>query len=59
MVRWAEHVGGKRVQNFFKMLFGEPEDKRQLVRPCNKWDGNKLTGLKEVEHEGVDWIYVV
>jgi hypothetical protein len=25
-VRWAEHVECKTVENFFKMLVGEPED---------------------------------
>lgn len=30
--------------------------KRLLGSPRNRWEGNVITGLKEIEREGVDWI---
>jgi hypothetical protein len=44
-VRWVQHVECKTVENFFKMLVGEPEDKNPFGRQSSTWEDNKL-GLK-------------
>jgi hypothetical protein len=30
--------------------------KRLLGSPRHRWEGNGITGLKEIEREGVEWI---
>jgi hypothetical protein len=39
----------------YKLLIGEPEEKRPLGRPRSRWVENMKTGLRETEFCGVDW----
>jgi hypothetical protein len=39
-----------------KILVGEPEGKRSLVRPRHRWGNNTRMHVKEIGWEGVKWI---
>jgi hypothetical protein len=56
---WAGHVAGLgEMQNAHKILFWKPEGKRPIGRPKLWWVDNITMYLKEIEWDGVDWIYV-
>jgi len=42
----------------YKVLVGQPEGKRPLGRPRNRWEDNIMMDLQEVGCEGMDWIDV-
>jgi hypothetical protein len=48
----------RRRRNAYKILVGEPEGKRPLRRPRNRWEDNIRKNLKEMRWEGVDWMYL-
>jgi hypothetical protein len=37
---------------------GKPEGKRPLGRPRHRWVDNINMDLREIEWDGVDWIYL-
>jgi hypothetical protein len=39
-------------------LVGEPEEKRPLRRPRQRWEDNMRMDLREVRWECVDWLRV-
>jgi hypothetical protein len=56
-MRWAGHVarmGAKR--NAYRILVGNPEEKRPLGKPRRRRVDNIKMGLREIEWEGGDWI---
>jgi hypothetical protein len=56
-MRWAGHVarmGAKR--NAYRILVGNPEEKRPLGRPRRRWVNNIKMDLREIEWDGGDWI---
>jgi hypothetical protein len=56
-MRWTEYVArtGER-KDVYRVLVGEPEGKRPLVRHRRGWEDNIKTDLKEVGWEGMDGI---
>jgi hypothetical protein len=52
-VACSAHVGVR--SGVYRFLVGEPEGKRPLARPSNRWDDTTKTNLQEVEC-GMDWI---
>jgi hypothetical protein len=50
-------MGEKR--NACRILVGKPEGKRPLRRPRRRWADNIKIDLREIELDGVDWIYMV
>jgi hypothetical protein len=51
------HEWGER--NAYRILVGKPEGKRPLGRPRRRWVDNIKVHLREIEWDGMDWIYVV
>jgi hypothetical protein len=47
-------MGKKR--NAFKILVGNPEERRPLGRPRRRWVDNIKMDLREIGWDGVDWI---
>jgi hypothetical protein len=47
-------MGEKR--NAYRILVGQPEEKRPLGRPRCRWVGNIKMDLREIRSDGVDWI---
>jgi hypothetical protein len=51
-MRWAGHIAARiegEMRNTYKMLIG---------RRGRRWEDNVRMNLREVEWEGVDWIYL-
>jgi hypothetical protein len=46
--------GEKR--NVYRILVGNPEDKRPLGRPRRRWVDNIKINLREIGWDGRDWI---
>jgi hypothetical protein len=42
----------------YKNLVEKPEGNRPLERPARRWENNIKVDLKEIEWEGVDWLYL-
>jgi hypothetical protein len=58
-MRWAWHaarMGAKRKAD--RRLVGEPEGKRPLGRPRRRWVDNIKIYFREIEWDGVDWLYL-
>jgi hypothetical protein len=56
-MRWAGHVARTGEKwNTFRLLVGNPEEKRPLGRPRRRWVGNIRMDLGEVGWGNVDWI---
>jgi hypothetical protein len=58
-MRWEGYVvrmGEKR--NAYRILVGKPEEKRNMGRPRRTWLDNIKMALREIECDGVDWIYM-
>jgi hypothetical protein len=56
-LRWAGHVARMREErNVYKVLMGNPEGKRQLVRPGYRWEDGIRMHLGEIGWRSVDWI---
>jgi hypothetical protein len=47
------------MRNEYTMLVRNPEGKRPLGNPENRWKDNIKMYLKEIGWEGVDWIHMV
>ena len=43
-------------RSVYRLLVGEPEGKRPLVRPSHRWEDNIKLDLQEVGYGGMDWI---
>jgi hypothetical protein len=42
-MRWAGHAARvKKMRNAYKILVGNPEEKRPLGRPRRKWEDNDM-----------------
>jgi hypothetical protein len=44
-------------RNVYKVLMGNPEGKRPLVRPRRRWDDAIGMDLREIGLGSVDWIH--
>jgi hypothetical protein len=56
-LRWAGHVALMREErNVYKVLMGNPEGKRQLVRPRYRWEDEIRMHLGEIGWRSVGWI---
>jgi hypothetical protein len=51
----ARSTYGER-RRVYRVLVGEPEGKRPLVRPRRRWEDNIKMDLQEMECGGIDWI---
>jgi hypothetical protein len=49
-------MGKKR--NAYRILVGNPEGKKPLRRPRHRWVDNIKMDLREIEWDGIDWIYL-
>jgi hypothetical protein len=45
-----------QMRNAQNILVGKPEGKRSLERPRHRWEYNTRMDLREIGHEGVDWV---
>jgi hypothetical protein len=53
-MRWAGHVAGMgEGRNVYRVLVGNPEGKRPLVRPRRRWEDGVKTELREIGWGGV------
>ena len=43
-------------ENVYRVVVGEPEEKRPLRRPRHRWEDNINKDLQEVGCGGMDWI---
>jgi hypothetical protein len=58
-MRWAGHVPRMREKrNEYRILVENPEGKRPLGRPRRRWVDNIRMDLREIECDGIDWIYM-
>jgi len=56
-IRWAGHVARmEERRGVYRVLLGQPEEKRPLGRPRRRWEDNIKLDLQEVECRGMDWI---
>jgi len=56
-MRWAGHVARMGVKRgVYRVLVGEPEGRRPLVRPRRRWVDNIRTDLQEVGCWYIDWV---
>jgi hypothetical protein len=46
-------------ESIYRVLVGKPEEKRPLVRPRRRWEGNIKLDLQEVGYGGMDWMKLV
>jgi hypothetical protein len=56
-MRWAGHaaqMGAKK--NAYRILVGNPEEKRPLGRPRCRWVDNIKIDLTEIGWGGMDWV---
>ena len=55
-MRWMRHVAGMgERRGAYRLLVGNPEGKRPLGRPRQRWEDNIKMDLQEVDG-GMDWI---
>jgi hypothetical protein len=45
-------------RNAYRILARKPERKRPLGRPRRRWVDNIKMDLREIEWDGIDWIYL-
>jgi hypothetical protein len=45
-------------RNAYRILVGEPEEKRPLGRPRRRWVNNVKMDLRGIGWNGMDWIFV-
>jgi hypothetical protein len=57
-VKWARHVARIVKRYVYKILVGEPEEKKPLGRPRRSWVDNIKIDLREIGWDDVDWIDV-
>jgi hypothetical protein len=55
-MRWQGHVARLEKRNAYKILVGNPEDKRPLGRLRHRWVDNIKMDLREIGWDGFDWI---
>jgi hypothetical protein len=57
-MRWAEHVArmGEEKKNACRILVGQPEGKRSIVRQRRRWMNNIKIDYSEIGWDGMDWI---
>jgi hypothetical protein len=56
-MRWAGNVARKgERRNICKVLVGNPEGHRPLVRPRRRCEDNIRMDLREIAWDGIDWI---
>jgi hypothetical protein len=56
MMRWAGHVARMEKRNYYRIVVGTPEEKRQLERPRHRRVGNIKMDLRAIGWDGMDWI---
>jgi len=52
-MRWAKHVA-RMAESLVKVLVGEPDVKRPLLRPSHRLEDNIKTYIQEIGWEDVD-----
>jgi hypothetical protein len=58
-LKWTGHLARMRKERkLYKVLFGNPEEKRPLARPTRRWEDGIKIHLREVGWEGVEWIHL-
>jgi hypothetical protein len=57
-MRWVWHVARTKRIKAYKSLCGKLEVKRPRGRPTRRCEDNIRMDLKEVGHEGVDWMHL-
>jgi len=58
-MRWAGHVARmEESRGVYRVLMGNPEQKRPLGRPRRRWEDSAKIDLQEVGCECMDWIDV-
>jgi hypothetical protein len=58
-MRWAGHVARMwESRNAYRILVGNPGGKRSLGRSRRRWLDNIKMDLREIEWDGMDWIYL-
>jgi hypothetical protein len=58
-VRWVGHVASMgEMRHAYKILIGQPADKRPLGRPRHRWEDNIVMDHREMVWEGVDWMHL-
>jgi hypothetical protein len=58
-MRWAGYVARfGDMRNVYKLLVGEPEEKRSLGISRRRWEDNTKVDLREIWLKVVDWIHV-
>jgi hypothetical protein len=48
----------KAERNAYRILVGKPEEKRPLRKTRRRWVHNIKMDLRELESDGMDWIYL-
>jgi hypothetical protein len=48
-----------KMKNAYKILVGEPEEKKPLGRPRHRWEDNIRRDLREIGWESVEWMHLV
>jgi hypothetical protein len=57
MMRLARHVTRRgETRNAYRILVGEPEEKRPLGRAKSRWVDSIKMDLRDIGWDGVDWI---
>ncbi|KAJ4435881.1 hypothetical protein ANN_18501 [Periplaneta americana] len=56
-IKWTGHITRiDESRNAYRELIGRPEEKLSLGRPRRRWENNIKMDLREVGHDGRDWI---
>jgi hypothetical protein len=56
-MRWVGYVARTGVKrNAYRILVGNPDEKRPLERPRRRWVDNIKIDLREIGWSGMDWI---
>ena len=57
LLRWAGHVASmEQSRNAYRVLVGNPEEKRPLGRPRRRWEDNIRMDLREMGCDTGEWI---
>jgi hypothetical protein len=56
-IRLAGHVARTgEIRKAYRILVGQPEEKRPLGKPRCRWEDNIKIYLREIGWDGMDWI---
>jgi hypothetical protein len=57
-MRWVGHVACVGGSGVYRVQVGRPEGKRSLERTRHRWENNIKLNLREIEINGVNWIWL-